>query len=415
MFRITMILGLLWSTSVALAAEPIKLEVLVVPFTMLDNNAKQAWIGRAIQQNLQAELGQQPDLQIVGSITLQEQKPNVLAMRSPSEPTILDDNAAIALGKSASADLVIFGSFQIVGDDLRITGKMLDVTNKRIIGHLKATGPQAQLLNIEDALANQALALLGYSTAEAMDDASSEPTLAQGPVIQEPLEPSTGSDLEPAYFDPSNAYGNVFGDYSYGYTPSYVFPYTYIYYPVFVPDPDNHFPRRHWRHWHDRDRDHDRGRGPRFNDDNDVRRITRVPPIRRGSDQDLPQPPRMRRDSSVGVRPLGPEPRTDAPNQPRNPDRPNSPRTRSTEPQSPTQPKPNPVERRRITRALDRPAGGVLSTRFEARGDFTSGFFASGALPRLKTRRSLTPGFFASRGLARLKARRSLTPGFFAS
>jgi TolB-like protein len=279
MLRTIIIVSLLFAASLVRAVEPAAsqpapLKVLVVPFTVVGGDAKQAWIGRAVQQNLQAELARQSDIEVIGTLSLQNQR----AILPPVDGAALDDATAFAVGKAANADILVFGNCQVVGTSVRITGRILDIGTQEIIGFLKATGLQSQLLTMEDALVSQTMKFLGYSTTQP-DDQAAGPAIGQGPVLEQPAEPAPTESyaglLEPAYSYPP--YDSSYTDYPYAYAP-YYYPYTFYHrHRNIFFGWNGYCPRHHRRDCdhgrdHDRDRDHDRhpsdgrGRGPRIDD-----------------------------------------------------------------------------------------------------------------------------------------------------
>ena len=117
--------------------------VLVVPFTPISSGSE--WMGKGIQEDLATELVRQ----------------SRLAVLTPSDaPAAADADAAARLGRDRGASLVAFGSFQILDDDVRINGQLIEAaTGKAVVG-LKATGLRRDLFHMEDTLAEQAVAAL---------------------------------------------------------------------------------------------------------------------------------------------------------------------------------------------------------------------------------------------------------------
>ena len=65
----------------------------------------------------------------------------------------VDSAAAIAMAKDSGADGVIFGSIQIIGDQMRVAGQIISMRSGQSVGALRSDGAQRDLFNIEDALA----------------------------------------------------------------------------------------------------------------------------------------------------------------------------------------------------------------------------------------------------------------------
>ena len=113
--------------------------VLLIPFKPLsDNNT--VWIADGIQQNLLNELSR-----------VHSTKPIV----QKSQTAVATPEEAANAGKNAAAVYALFGSYQISGDELRITAQLVNVASGKIVAGLRATGPMRDLFALEDSLAEQ--------------------------------------------------------------------------------------------------------------------------------------------------------------------------------------------------------------------------------------------------------------------
>lgn len=204
---ISMILG-----TTAFAAAPAR--VLVLPFDSV-GPAEKAWIAKAVQQNLLAELGRINSVQAVSG-----------------NGGAADADAALKLAAAANAQYVVFGTYQAVDADLRITGQVVDVTTKQAVAGLKATGTQRDLFGMEDIIAGQVKRALPQPVPVAGPEMLQQPPamiVPQGPVQQvnvnkklNDLEAQIDKAIERLRFaPPMPAYAD---DYYYR-------PVTYRYYP----------------------------------------------------------------------------------------------------------------------------------------------------------------------------------------
>jgi len=147
----------------AYAAAPVR--VLTLPFESVGESPK-PWIAKAVQENLQAELSR------LSSVT-----------PISGDTPITELSVAVRLGEGAHADFVVFGSYQTVEGDLRITGHVVDVLKKESIAGLKATGTQRDLFGLEDVIANQVKRSLP------------QPVAVQSDMLKQPVAPPP--DAEP--------------------------------------------------------------------------------------------------------------------------------------------------------------------------------------------------------------------------
>lgn len=115
--------------------------VLVLPFAP-PAAAQYQWIGRGVQQDLLADL-----------------TPHVNGpVAAPDDAAPASDSAsALQAGRNRRASIVVFGSAQSVGDQLRLTGQVVDVASGKPLAGLKATGTVPSIFRLEDALAAQVI------------------------------------------------------------------------------------------------------------------------------------------------------------------------------------------------------------------------------------------------------------------
>lgn len=115
--------------------------VLVLPFTA-PAPAQYQWIGRGVQQDLLADLTPH----VRGSVAA----PGDAAPASDASP-------ALQAGRTRGASVVVFGTAQAIGDRLRLTGEVVDVTSGKPLAGLKATGTVQNVFHLEDELAAQVI------------------------------------------------------------------------------------------------------------------------------------------------------------------------------------------------------------------------------------------------------------------
>jgi TolB-like protein len=131
--------------TLSFGAAPVKEKILVLPFTGTNPNPTQTWVGKAIQENLVAEMSKMKALEPI----------------APKEMMAAEDAVeALKDGADQRAHFVVFGSYQIVGDNLRITGQIYDVTKGSVVSSVKSTGMFKDLFELEDSLADQTMRAL---------------------------------------------------------------------------------------------------------------------------------------------------------------------------------------------------------------------------------------------------------------
>jgi TolB-like protein len=205
--------------TVAMAAGPAK--VLLVPFDSV-GPVEKAWVAKALQQNLIAELSRVNSVQTV-----------------TSERAVGGMEAALKAAGDAGADYVVFGSYQAVEGDLRITGQVVDVSKRQAVAGLKTTGSQRDLFGMEDVISHQVKRALPQPVAVAKPEMLQQPPAAppvieaNGPVVMDTNERAQelenqidramdrirySSDYAYDYYPPYNYYSGL-------YTPYYAIPF----------------------------------------------------------------------------------------------------------------------------------------------------------------------------------------------
>src|SRR5258706_5731955 len=149
--------------------------ILVLPFSMTGADGKYAWIGQAISENFQAELAK-AGFAIVNPV-------------NPDGPVAVGDpDKALRAAQLSRAEVVVFGSYQFLDPDLRVTGQIVDVPSNQVVGVLKASGTFRQLFTIEDDLSDQTRKLLIGDKPEKSEVLEPRPPLAP---TSEPYDTNT--------------------------------------------------------------------------------------------------------------------------------------------------------------------------------------------------------------------------------
>jgi TolB-like protein len=120
--------------------------VLVLPIAA-PMGAPNAWIGRAVQQDMVVDLSQSTRARVIAP---------------PTATAAVDEQSALDQARQANAGFVIYGQAQMSGNQLRVIGGLLDVSTAKPLAALKATAPADNLFPLEDSLAAQAAHALPY-------------------------------------------------------------------------------------------------------------------------------------------------------------------------------------------------------------------------------------------------------------
>ena len=207
--------------------------VLVLPF-QTPADMKDQWIGKAVQQDLFTDLAQGTATRVVAPA---------------GAAAAVDAASALQAAHDQRASIVVYGQAQAAGNQVRLSGQVIDVATGKTLGGLKSTGAADDLFHLEDALAGQVFQalprdLLNAQTLQGVQQSAAGP--AQQPVV--PARPpdaanvyANAGDSNPAEVYSPQYYSDPSYSTNYYATPdtsSYSPPYTYAY-----PDAD------WWPYW----------------------------------------------------------------------------------------------------------------------------------------------------------------------
>jgi TolB-like protein len=170
--------------------------VAVIPFTNISGSAADAWIGDGIAETVTADLESQPMFVVVPREQIQA--------ASAGRVASLDDPALVDLGRALGARWVVAGGYQRVGDQLRITARLVDTTDGMVARTLKTDGTLDEIFDLQDQIASELTGDVG-STALARSATPSLPVEALG----EGAIPAVVGAEGGASFVPSPASGGI--------------------------------------------------------------------------------------------------------------------------------------------------------------------------------------------------------------
>ena len=119
--------------------------VAIMPFANLSRHAADDWIGEGIAETVSA------DLTAVG-LTLVEQTAvlGALGTRDAVDRERIGDTRALEIGRQLGATLLVRGTYQRVGDRLRITAHVVDVRSGDVVHSAKIDGSLSDLFAAQD-------------------------------------------------------------------------------------------------------------------------------------------------------------------------------------------------------------------------------------------------------------------------
>ncbi len=122
----------------------------IVPFYNASGDAGVNWIGSTIAENLTTDIGQSKHLRTVSPDRLQ----GVLNDLRVSSQSQLDLQTVKRIGEFTHADLVVYGQYEKIGDQIRVTATVADLVNDRSIPVTATIPSEKDLIPSLDKLAD---------------------------------------------------------------------------------------------------------------------------------------------------------------------------------------------------------------------------------------------------------------------
>ena len=134
---------------VALEAAPAS--VAILPFANITRAADDDWIGAGIAETLTAQLQGTPRMDVLSGSRVSE----TLRAMGVSPTRLVDHTTLLEIGRSLGVPWVISGAYQRQGDQLRITGRLVDVATAAVLRAVRFDGAVDDLFALQDRLATE--------------------------------------------------------------------------------------------------------------------------------------------------------------------------------------------------------------------------------------------------------------------
>ena len=123
--------------------------IAVLDFTNVSDDADAAWLGAGIAETVSA------DLRALGRFRVIDRRRVVEATRST--------NGLLATGAALGVRLAVVGSFQRIGDRVRITARVVDLARGEAVADAKVDGRLDEIFSLQDQVVSQFAAELGVA------------------------------------------------------------------------------------------------------------------------------------------------------------------------------------------------------------------------------------------------------------
>jgi len=153
--------------------KPPRKVIAVTSFNNINKDPNQDWLSVGIGETLTVKLSQVPSLCLVERMRLND----ALKELKLQESGLVDTSSASKLGKLLGAEMVVMGSFQKSGEQIRLTARFVTPETGEISSATQADGKMDDIFAVQDKLANKLLDTLGVTiTAEVREKVSEKPT-----------------------------------------------------------------------------------------------------------------------------------------------------------------------------------------------------------------------------------------------
>ena len=122
--------------------------VAVIPFTNISGNPADDWIGDGIAETVMADLESLAELTVIARERMQ-------AVSDGGRGTELDEGAALALGRELGARWIVTGGYQRLGDQLRITARLVGTQSGLVARTVKVDGRLDEIFGLQDRIATE--------------------------------------------------------------------------------------------------------------------------------------------------------------------------------------------------------------------------------------------------------------------
>jgi len=115
----------------------------------LVNGSDNNWIGAGFAETLTTKLCKVKEVNLLE----REQLSKILDEIKFQKSGLVDESTAVKTGKMHGVDVMVFGSYQVMGDSLRVSARFVDVETRKVIETAEATGKVDDIFKLQDNIA----------------------------------------------------------------------------------------------------------------------------------------------------------------------------------------------------------------------------------------------------------------------
>ena len=176
--------------------------VAVVPFANVSADATVDWLGAGIAESVLADLSGRFGVAVVGVEAMRQ-----ASQRVGLDPGVFDEARILTICRELGATRFVTGGYQRVGDQLRITARLVDVETGTVVRTLKLDGSLDDVFGLEDRIVTG----LGWGESPAVPAPVVADSAAAGPSSRSVSAPVDDPPFVASTAAPSAAAGGVLG------------------------------------------------------------------------------------------------------------------------------------------------------------------------------------------------------------
>ncbi|MCP3103681.1 hypothetical protein LZ198_32840 [Myxococcus sp. K15C18031901] len=146
-------LGLATGGQAAPPEKPREGPAAVMPFRNLNEDPALDWLGRGMTETLVSDLRASGLIQVVE----REQLTSAIAELALQDLSPAKDSTALRVGRLVGARLLVLGSVQLAGKQVRINARFISVETGEVLDTAKVTGPLTRIFSLQDEVATRLL------------------------------------------------------------------------------------------------------------------------------------------------------------------------------------------------------------------------------------------------------------------
>lgn len=123
--------------------------IAVLPFDNISKNSEMNWMGIGFSETLMTKLANSKAITVLE----RNQLSKILEEIKFEQSGMVDENSAVKAGKMFGVNVMVLGSYQVVGDNLRVDARFVNVETRKVLNTAEATGKISDIFKLQDQIA----------------------------------------------------------------------------------------------------------------------------------------------------------------------------------------------------------------------------------------------------------------------